>query len=126
MADNSLNIKRTSSLKKSLSGKYTHIPGCQKDGAFHIRIEKNRASHKLFVGKRGPFGTHIRTMPYIGSKSPAPPPSPPPHTHTYTPSVGCVVVCVKCVTVNMFVSPLLFWMARDAVFLDWSFLDIIY
>ena len=57
-----------------------HIPGCQKNGAFHIGIQKNGAIHILFVEKRGPiiylaalkkeglFGTHIRTMPYIGSQ----------------------------------------------------------
>ena len=33
--------------------KYTHIPGCQKSGAFHIRIEKNGVSHILFVEKKG-------------------------------------------------------------------------
>ena len=55
-----------------------HIPGCKKNGAFHIGIQKNRVIHILFVEKRGPiiylaalkkgpFGTHIRTMPYIGS-----------------------------------------------------------
>ena len=75
---NSCNTKRISSLEKSLSEKYVHIPGCQKNAAFHIGIQKNRAIHKLFVEKRGPiiylaalkkgaFGTHIRTMPYIGS-----------------------------------------------------------
>ena len=78
MTVNSLNTKRTSNLEKSLSEKYMHIPGCQKSGAFHIPIKKNRVSHILFVDKRGliiyltglkkgPFGTHIRTMLYIGS-----------------------------------------------------------
>ena len=49
------------------------------DGAFHTGIQKNRAIHILFVEKRGAnhipgstekgglFGTHIRTMPSIGS-----------------------------------------------------------
>ena len=70
-----------------------HIPGCQKNGTFHIGILKNRVIHILFVEKRGPiiylaalkigpFGTHIRTMTYIGSYRPAPPPS---HPHTGTP-----------------------------------------
>ena len=78
IAVNSLNTKRTSSLEKSLSENYTHIPGCQKSRTFHIRIKKNRVSHILYVEnwgliiylaalKSGPFGTHIRTMPYIGS-----------------------------------------------------------
>ena len=87
---NSCNTKRISSLKKSLTEKYVHIPGCQKNGAFHIGIQKNWAIHILFVEKRGGqsytwqcwkrglFGTHIRTMPYIGSYSPPPPPHPPP------------------------------------------------
>ena len=43
-----MNTKRTSSFEKSLSEKYTHIPGCQKSGAFHIRIKKNRVSDILF------------------------------------------------------------------------------
>ena len=32
---------------------YTHLLGCQKSGAFQIRIKKNRVSHILFVEKRG-------------------------------------------------------------------------
>ena len=52
---NSYNTKRLSSLKKSLSEKYVHIPGCQKNGAFHIGIQKNRAIHILFVEERGPI-----------------------------------------------------------------------
>ena len=38
-----------------MSEKYVHIPGCQKNGAFHIGIQKNRAIHILFVEKRGPI-----------------------------------------------------------------------
>ena len=49
------NTKRISSHEKSLSEKYKHIPGCQKNGAFHIGIQKNRAIHILFVEKRGPI-----------------------------------------------------------------------
>ena len=49
------NTKRISSLEKYLSEKYVHIPGCQKNGAFHIGIQKNRAIHILFVEKRGPI-----------------------------------------------------------------------
>ena len=45
---NSYNTKRISSLEKSLSEKYVHIPGCQKNGAFHTGIQKNRAIHILF------------------------------------------------------------------------------
>ena len=55
---NSCNTKRISSLEKSLSEKYVHIPGCQKNGAFHTGIQKNRAIHTihiLFVEKRGPI-----------------------------------------------------------------------
>ena len=54
---NSYNTKRISSLEKSLSEKYVHIPRCQKNGAFHIGIQKNRAIHihVLFVEKRGPI-----------------------------------------------------------------------
>ena len=88
-----LNTKKTSSLQKSLSENYVHIPGCQKSGAFHIGIQKNWVIYILFVEKggqsytwqrwkRGPFGTHIRTMPYIGSYPP------PPHTHTHTHTRG--------------------------------------
>ena len=83
----SCNTKRISSLEKSLSEKYVHIPGCQKNGAFHIGIQKNWAIHILFVEKRGLiiylavlkrglFGMHIRTMPYIGIYRKLPPPSP--------------------------------------------------
>ena len=45
---------------------------CWKKGANHIPGSAE---------KGGPFGTHIRTMPYIGSY---PPPPPRPHTHTTT------------------------------------------
>ena len=51
----SYNTKRISSLEKSLSEKYVHIPGCQKNGAFHIGIQKNRVIHIVFVEKRGPI-----------------------------------------------------------------------
>ena len=53
MAVNSLNTKRTSSLEKSLSENYVHIPGYQKSGPFHIPLKKHRVSHILFVEKRG-------------------------------------------------------------------------
>ena len=53
IAVNSLNIKRTSSLEKSLSEKNVHIQGCQKSGAFHIGIQKNRVIHILVVEKGG-------------------------------------------------------------------------
>ena len=52
---NSCNTKRISSLEKSLSEKYVHIPGCQKNEAFHKGIQKNRVIRILFVGKRGPI-----------------------------------------------------------------------
>ena len=35
--------------------KYTHLLGCQKSGAFHIRIKKNRVRHILFVENREPI-----------------------------------------------------------------------
>ena len=74
-------IPREQAASKNLwAKKYTHIPGCQNSGAFHIRIEKNRVSHAYtFCWKKGAyhipgsaekgghFGTHIRTMSYIGS-----------------------------------------------------------
>ena len=86
---NSCNTKRISSLEKSLSEKYVHIPGCQKNGAFHIGIQKNRAIHILFVEKRGPIiylaalkkgAIRQRTHPYYATyrKLPPPPPPPPP------------------------------------------------
>ena len=50
---NSYDTKRISSLEKPVSEKYTHKPGCQKNGAFHIGIQKNRTIHILFVEKRG-------------------------------------------------------------------------
>ena len=87
----SLNTKRTSSLEKSLSEPYyVHVPGCQKNGAFYIGIQKNRVIHLLFCWKKGAyhipskglFGTHIRTMPYIGSYPFPPSPPPPPNTLT--------------------------------------------
>ena len=76
---NSCNTKRISSLEKSLSEKYVHIPGCQENGAFHTGIQKNRAIHILFVEKRGPIiylaelkkgairHAHPYYAPYIGS-----------------------------------------------------------
>ena len=95
----SLNTKRISSLEKSLSETcYVHIPGCPKNGAFHIGIQKDRVIHIHFVEERGPiiylaalkrglFGTHIHTMPYIGSYAPpqSPPPPTPPPPRVYQP-----------------------------------------
>ena len=52
---NSCNTKRISSLEKSLSEKHVHIPGCQKNGPFHIGNQKNRTIHILFAEKRGPI-----------------------------------------------------------------------
>ena len=94
IAVNSLNTKRTSSLEKSLSEKYVPIPGCQKSGAFHMGIQKNRVIHILLVEKRGPIiylaalkrgairhAHPYYTMTYIRSyprPPPAPPPPPPP------------------------------------------------
>ena len=84
------NTKRIRSLEKSLSETYVHIPGCKKNGAFHIGIQKNRVIHILFVEKRGPIiylaalkkGAirHAHPNYAIYRKLPAPPstPSPPP------------------------------------------------
>ena len=84
-------MKRISSLEKSRNEKYVHIPGCQKNGAFHIGIQKNRAIHILFVEKRGPIiylaalkkGAIRLAHPYyaIYRKLPPPPPAPHPHPH---------------------------------------------
>ena len=47
-------IPREQAASKNLCAKkYTHIPGCQKSGAFHTRMKKNGVSHILFVEKRG-------------------------------------------------------------------------
>ena len=84
---NSCNTKRIRSLEKSLSEKYVHIPGCQKNGAFHIGIQKNRAIHILFVEKRGPIiylaalkkGAIRHAHPYCAiyrKVTPPPPPGP--------------------------------------------------
>ena len=95
--------------KKSLNEKYVHIPGCQKNGAFHIGIKKNRAIHVLFVEKRGPIiylaalkkgairhappphptkngplANHIPGSAEKGGYSARTPPPPPPPTHTHT------------------------------------------
>ena len=63
------------------SEKYVHIPGCQKNGAFHIGIQikpdysytfcwKKVANHIPGSAEKG--GTHIRTMSYIVSPPPLP------------------------------------------------------
>ena len=94
IAVNSLNTKRTSTLEKSLSEKYVHIPGCQKSGAFHIGIQKNRVIHIRFVEKRGPIiylaalkkGAIQHAHPYyaiykkLSPTPPSPPPPPPPRS----------------------------------------------
>ena len=82
--------KKISERKK----KCTHIPGCQKSGAFYIQIKKNWISHIFFVEKRGLIiylaalkkGAIRHAHPYyaIYRKLPSPPPppypTPPPHT----------------------------------------------
>ena len=81
---NSCNTKRISSLEKSLSEKYVHIPGCQKNGAFHIGIQKNWAIHIPFVEKRGPIiylavlkkGAIRHAHPYYAIYRKLPPPTP--------------------------------------------------
>ena len=78
---NSCNTKNISSLEKSLSEKYVHIPGCQKNGGLSHRnpeksgviyflLKKGGQSYTWQCWNRGLFGTHIRTMPYIGSYPP--------------------------------------------------------
>ena len=75
---NSCNTKRISSLEKSLSEKYVHIPGCQKKWGPHresrktgpfiyFLLKKGNQSYTWQCWKRGLFGTHVRNMPYIGS-----------------------------------------------------------
>ena len=62
-----------------------HIPGCQKNGAFHMGIQKNRAFHILFVEKRGPIiylaalkkGAIRHAHPYYAIYRKLPPPPPP-------------------------------------------------
>ena len=75
---------------KSLSKKYTHIPDCQKSGAFHVIIKTDRVSHILFIEKKGAnhitgsaekggYSARTRTLPYIGRyQVPSPPPLPSP------------------------------------------------
>ena len=93
IAVNSCNTKRISSLKKSLSETYVHIPGCQKNGTFHIGIQKNRTIHILFVERRGATiylavlkkGAIRHAHPYYAIYRKflhPPPPAPPPPTHT--------------------------------------------
>ena len=77
---NSCNTKRISSLEKSLSEKYVHMPGCQKTGPF-TQESRKIGPFIYFLLKKGGQSytwqrcTDIRTMPYIGSY---PPPTPPP------------------------------------------------
>ena len=61
-----------------------HLPGCQKSGAFHIRIKKNQVSHILFVEKRGAnhipgsaeIGVHLARISVLCHiYEPAPPPT---------------------------------------------------
>ena len=87
---NLCNTKRISSLEKSQSEKYVHIPGYQKNGAFHIGIQKNRAIHILFVEKRGPIiylatlkkGAIRHAHPYYAIYRKLPPPQPTPSGNT--------------------------------------------
>ena len=107
----SCNTKRISSLEKSLSEKYVyiHVPGCQKNGAFQIGIQKKRAIDIPFVEKRGPIiylaalkkgGYSARTSvlklpaPPPPPLTPPPPPPPPPAlpAREYT-NEQCPLVC---------------------------------
>ena len=64
----------------------------EKNGSFmYFLLENGGESYTWQRWKRGSFGTHIRTMPYVGSYPP------PPHTHTHTrglsidkPALWCV------------------------------------
>ena len=86
---NSCKTKRISSLENSLSEKYVHIPGCQKNKAFHIGIQKNRAIHIFFVVKRGPIiyqaalkkGAIRHAHPYYAIYRKLTPPPPPRMSH---------------------------------------------
>ena len=92
---NSCNTKRINSLEKSLSEKYVHhnIPGYQKNGAFHVGIQKNRAIHILFVEKKGAnhilgsaekggYSARTSVLCHIQEvTSPVPPPTPPPRAY---------------------------------------------
>ena len=73
IAFSSLNTGRTISLQRFLSEKYIHIPGCQKKwGLFHTNQEKSILLVEIHLAalKRWPFGTHIRTIPHLGSYRP--------------------------------------------------------
>ena len=67
-----------------------HIPGCQKNGAFHIGIQKNRVIHILFVEKRGQIiylaalkkGAIWHAHPYYAIYRKLP--LPPPHTEDFS------------------------------------------
>ena len=69
-----------------MSEKYVHIPGCEKNGVFHIGIQKNWAIHILFVEKRGPIiylgvlekGAIQHAHPYYAIYRKLPPPPLPP------------------------------------------------
>ena len=89
-------ILREQAASKNLWAKYMHIPGCQKNGAFHIGIQKNRVIHILFVEKRGPI-IHVylaalkkrairHAHPYYAIYRKLPPP----HTHTTTTTARCL------------------------------------
>ena len=73
--------------RKISERKYVYIPSCQKNGAFHIGIQKNRVFHILFIEKRGPIiylsalkkGAIRHAHPYYAIYRKLPPRPPPPH-----------------------------------------------
>ena len=88
-----------------------HLPGCQKSGAFHIRMQKNRVSHTLFVEKRrliiylAPLrkGAIWHAHPYyvIYRKLHTPPPSPPSECDTLIKCIGWTHRLIWAFTVHM-------------------------
>ena len=113
---NSCNTKRISSLEQSLSEKYVHIPGCQKNGekwglshrnpeksghSYTFCWKKGGQSYTWQRWKRGLFGTHIHTMPYIGSYAPPPPP----HETFYNVEVIIINGTLLCSSQTYYLSP---------------------
>ena len=88
-------IPREQAASKKLRKIYVYTEMSEKWGVSHTNQEKSGQSYILLKKKRGliiytwqrwkrgPFGTHIHNMPYIGSY-PFPPPPPPTHTHAHT------------------------------------------
>ena len=79
-------IPREQAASKISEQRMCVIPGCQKSGAFHIGIQKNRVIYILCVEKRGPIiylaalkkGVIRHAHPYYAIYRQLPPPPPPP------------------------------------------------